>query len=77
MTFDLAVQLLEALKDHINDDGKRELAVVQKAILEWETLGCFIIDEAAAPPAPAPPQEPVLIAKKIIKKVSLKGKKKK
>lgn len=35
MTQEEAIKILEALKDHINDDGKRELSVVQKAILDW------------------------------------------
>lgn len=35
MTPELAIAILEGLKDHINDDGKRELSAVQKAIESW------------------------------------------
>jgi len=45
MTPEQAVKILELLKDHINDDGKRELSAVQAAIGSWRF-------EPDPPPAP-------------------------
>lgn len=47
MTPQEVIAILESLKDHINDDGKRELSMVQKEIESWDITGT-----TPAPPIP-------------------------
>lgn len=48
MTPEEAIKIIESLKDLINDNGKRELSVVQAAIAAWQNT------EPMAPPSPEP-----------------------
>ncbi len=59
MTFDQAIAILESLKDSINENGKRELTVVQKAITEWEAK----MTDVQPDPPPAVAIEPEVVPK--------------
>lgn len=60
MTFEVAFQILESLKDHVNDKGRGELSAVQDAITEWRSLGTrsVFVEEPVSIPESEPEPKP-------------------
>ncbi len=75
LTSEEVINILEALKDRINDDGKRELGLVQGWIREWKMMSSAPQPAPKVVPVPDVPKAPAI--KHAIKKAPEKEKAKK
>jgi len=76
----VVLSILEALKDHVNEDGKRELLTAQKAISEWKVVDepeeIQVFTTAIVPEVVEVPPKPKRAVKKTVR-TAPKAKKKK